>query len=618
MNKKLSGLLKLLLITILLAAPSLSTAAVRAAEPASEIAAMFDGLRPADPALAQDFDDCLHFIARQDPEGADVCDQNQQLISWLQGADPDAAAAFVSFVSGIKEMKTNLFAYAAYGSRGGSALRDFLTGRIESSPYATMGFGPNPENFLRWAFKFKSECPECPNVAATAVLPWEMLSMRTKKIVADVIAKRSKKNKVPDLEAAKAKWSALLLAQRTRLLAEYVNPLADKFIKGNCTNSPAEEADVFPYLDFSGSAMSKIVTYQERCDMLDGIAQNKNRTKVPAAVQARYGNLPLGRRLQELSDYLARTGKDDTLISKQINEIRRPIPMSQQDRQTLAALLAPRLLAQIKTTEVGKEVAGYFDRGELKLKFAIEKQDGSNAYFSPTSKTIAVSSALMSRYMRTHGYTMRDMLNSKRAREGFAMFISPTFLHEAIHQVQNDWAVSHGYPDMYVKSKEEETFATQSVYMEQRMRSDPSFRRMVELSKKYSEFIATKDSLKDDFMSNPTGLKSTVDYGYYTSVPNTDGGRADYAMMLVGELSDRARLSEAEQARLETEGVDYQTAMEQYAETREGPFRHMKTSLLEDMRDNLVTQMQVFREKEAQVWDGIMSRRDALLSEGGK
>lgn len=585
---------------------------LRQVEP-SNVIYNFKGLAPQDPQLQKIWIECLGAIANRNPFTAKKCSENTELVSWLQGKDPNRAALFIAYTGAIEDMQTNLYTFAE--AKRSSGLGDYLLGRLESSPYVELGFGPNPENFLYWAFQLKSTCPKCPTAAASVVLPWEMLSMRTKQNVADVLAKRSKST-LPDLETAKAKWSRLTLKQRNNLLASYARPLADKFVKGNCANTEQEKAELFPYLGFNDAVMGKIMDYQEKCDLLDSIKEGKDRTKVPAEIQAKYGNLPPGRRLAEMSNYLERMGKDDTLLSKKINEIRNPIQMSDADRKKLSEQLAPLLMEQIKTTEVGKEVAGYYDRGELKLKFGIEKQSGSNAYFSPVNRNIAVSYDLLSRYMRTHGYTMQDMLTDKRVRNGFAKFISPTFLHEAIHQVQNDWMVSHGYPDMYVKDKEGETFLTQSAYMEERMKNDPSFRRMVDLEKKYSSFMSQKFDIKESFLNDPDALRTNVGM-MYSGVPNLPGGRASYCLYLVSELNRRSQLPEEQQAALEAEGLDYHTAMAKYANSG-NPFSHMKTSDLEDMRDNLVSKIEIYKEKEKQVFNGIKARRDALKNPSQK
>ncbi|MDD4005127.1 MAG: hypothetical protein PHW69_07995 [Elusimicrobiaceae bacterium] len=575
----------------------------------SPVIGYFKGLMPKDdPALQKIWIECLTAIATRNPFIAKQCSGHADLIAWLQHQDANRAGLFIAYTGAIEDMQTNLYAFAE--SSNWSGLGSYLVSTLERSPYVDLGFGPNPENFLYWAFQLKNSCPKCPTVAASVVLPWEMLGMRTKQNIADVVAKRSRNARLPDLETAKAKWSRLTLKQRNNLLAAYMRPLAAKFIKGKCANTAQEKTELFAYLSFDDASMSRVMDYQEKCDLLDSIKLGKDRTKVPADIQARYGDLPPGRRLAELSGYLKRMGKNDTLLAKKINESRNPIAMTEQDRKKLSGLLAPLLLEQIRTTEVGKEVAGYYDRGELTLKFSIEKQRGSNAYFSPVDRNIVVSSDLLSRYMRTHGYTMQDMLTDKRVRKGFAKFVSPTFLHEAIHHVQNEWLVSHGYPDMYVKDKEGETFLTQSVYMEERMQSDPSFRRMVDLEKKYSAFMSQKFDIKETFLNDADQLRSDVGM-MYSTVPNLPGGRASYCLQLVVELNRRYQLPEEQQAALEADGLDYHTAMEKYANS-DDPFRYMKTSDLEDMRDNLVSRIAVYEAKEKQVFDGISARREAL------
>lgn len=561
---------------------------------------------PDDADLRQAWQDCQDAVSQRDPRGAEACESNDRLLAWLETQDANFPAAVILHTGAIKEMKTVLFAYSAYGSKKASKLREALLSKLEYMPYTALRFGPNPELFLTWAFQFKKECPKCTEAAIPAVMPWESLNMRTKKIAAEMLGQRSHSKQVPDLAAAKARWSAMTLAQRVRLLGTYTNSRVAKFVKGNCANSQEEKRAVRPYLSFSDSALRKYFAYEERCDLLDSL---RDKNKVSEGVLDKYGKLPLGRRLQELSDYLNRTGEGDSLTAQKINEIRNPVKFDAAEIKKLSAKLKPALLEQFRATEVGRETAAYYDSGELKFKFFMEDQD-SYAYFTPQTDSIVLGSSLLSVYLRTNNLTMQDMLSSKQARDGFAAFVAPAVLHEAVHHVQNTWAEKNGYPDMYNKIKEDETFSVEGLYMEQRMRSDPAFRKMVNLTKKYSAFMQEEDRVRRKFMKDPQGLKAEVDNLYYPQVTTLDGGRAEMVSSLLGELDYRASLSDAKQAQLEEKGADYETAMSRHAYN---PFPYMKTSDLEEMRDLLVKREEVFEANEAQVWAGLMARRQALL-----
>ena len=622
MNNISALLLRLVLLPLLLLSPVLAGAAGYAnpkisveklnlpSLPAISLVEMDEAV-PIAADLRQAWQDCQDAIAQRDPKGAEACESNDRLMAWLKSQDPEFPSLMALYIGTVKEMHSVLFAYAEYGPKKASKFREALLSRLEYSPYATLGFGPNPELFLSWVFQFKKECPKCTEAAIPAVMPWESLTMRTKKIAAQMLGRRSRSKQEPDLETAKAKWSAMTLSQRVRLLGTYTNSTVAQFVKGNCENSQEEHRAVRPYLGFSDSACSRYFSYEERCDLLDSL---RDKNKVSRGVLDKYGKLPLGRRLQELSDYLHRTGEGDSLTAQKINEIRNPVKFDAAEIKKLSSKLKPAMLEQFRATEVGRETAAYYDSGELKFKFAMEDQD-SYAYFTPETDSIVLGSALLSVYLRTNNLSMKDMLDSKEARDGFAAFVAPAVLHEAVHHVQHNWAVKNGYPDMYNKIKEDETFSVEGLYMEQRMRSDPAFRKMVSLTRKYSTFMKDEEHIRRKFLENPQGLRSEVDNIRYASVTTLDGGRAEAVNSLLYELDYRASLSEARQARLEEKGVDYETALAKHSDD---PYRYMKTSDLEEMRDLLVNREEVFEANEAQVWAGLMARRQALLDSAAK
>ncbi|HOX22356.1 MAG TPA: hypothetical protein PLL10_02750, partial [Elusimicrobiales bacterium] len=557
------------------------------------------------PDMAQELDICAAAIAELDPDKTAHCDA---VSSWLLRVDPSFAAFLASQSAALNEMKTILFSYGAYGSKKTYAFRQALLSTLEMSPYASMGFGPSPDSFLAWTYRFKKECPQCAEAAIGATLPWEALRMRTKMIAAQMLGRRSHNKEVPDLKAAKAKWDNMTLAQRVRLLGTYENNAIEKYIKGNCDNSAEEKSAVRPYLGFASDTVSaKYSDYEMRCDLLDKL---REKGRVDTVALDKYGRLPLGRRMQELSDYLERSGQQDTLTYRQINEQRVPMDISRKDIKALSAMFAPELLAQFRTTEAGREVAAYYDRGEMKFNLDMEPQKTSYAYYDPDTGKVVLGSALLSNFLRTHGLEMKDMLASPEIRRQFAMFVVPAMLHECVHQVQHHWSVKNGIPDMYVKIKEDETFSFEGIYLEQRMRTDTEFRRMYNLTRLYSSFIQGENSVRRQFMASPEKLKTEVNDLYYPNIRTVEGGRSLELQKMLLELVDRSGKPWYKQAAKEIFGLSAPAAIKKDPHF---PYAHMKTSVLEDMLELFITNDEILRRNEERVWADVLARRKALL-----
>ncbi|HOX22289.1 MAG TPA: hypothetical protein PLL10_02400, partial [Elusimicrobiales bacterium] len=379
-------------------------------------------------------------------------------------------------------------------------------------------------------------------------------------------------------------------------------------MKSNCEHTGLQEAEAEEWTEFaSDSDMGRYVDYAGRCDLLD-----QARSSLVKAGADKKGSPP-GRRLYALARYLERTGQGNSSLARQVAELRTPARLSKAEQAALQPLLTESFMRQLRTTEVGREVAAYFDSGK-KLDLRLGNMAGAWAYYDPSTDAITLSAAALSSYMRVNGYTLKDMLSDQRARDAYAAFFAPTLLHEAIHQMQHSWAAANGLPDVYLKSLEEETFAKQSLYVLQRMKNDPEYEKMLRISKRYSFYVQDLLSGTDQLRASPQNLMMSVD-ALYDSVPALPGGRAETIAELNRELKRRARMPQAEQQTLEEKGLPYEPAMQKYAYDRKGPLPYMKTSVLEALRSALVTKKDLLEANAQGVMEYVLAKLKELSGE---
>jgi hypothetical protein len=105
----------------------------------------------------------------------------------------------------------------------------------------------------------------------------------------------------------------------------------------------------------------------------------------------------------------------------------------------------------------------YAKAGTNKLDFSFVREPGVFGYWNPDEKQIRINSEVAEKFAAERGLTVPEMMKDKAAMSDFALYVSPTMVHEAEHQNQTARAIDGGYDfrkytvgsdDPYTRAKE--------------------------------------------------------------------------------------------------------------------------------------------------------------------
>ncbi len=549
----------------------------------------FAGAAPGGPATEQ-VRNCEAGIAALDPDKATDC-LDQRILEAFAAENPGRGIKLLAQANTIKNLSDSLSIAQAT-----TTLRRALIPALEpGTPAAALGLAPEADKFLAWVKKYR---PGKLVMAQEAVLKWSTLPPEQQSWLG--------KNgvTVPAWEAAP------LGSVKYKLLAKYAEAEAAALLK---TPAPADMAGVTAlkasamkirgYLsDPSVETLYIFIRQMEtlvraRKDAVALLPDAKQRQDFQAKLAA-IRDLPVSDQLTALNALFDKTpALRDSEIGVKVNAYRtssavESIPES--DFQQIGGLLQKAFMAELAGTAMGDRLLSRLDFS--KPLISVQPMPGALGMFNPRTGLITVSKNAVEDWLKNNKFTVQDLKQNPAAIQGFARYISPVVVHEAVHKEQKLWKTRNGIPDMYNHEDEIETFTSEALFITEKSKKDPEFAAMLKRESVRSGYIQGEIEIAQLYASSPRELRRYVQDAYYDSmVPSLEYRASEFLTMgkvAAAELDRRKLLPAAEQARLERTGAD---------QPQGAPFdkavKTMKTSALEGLRDALLALYSVFRDR---------------------
>jgi len=97
-----------------------------------------------------------------------------------------------------------------------------------------------------------------------------------------------------------------------------------------------------------------------------------------------------------------------------------------------------------KRTKEFYEGTEYAKDGANKLNFGFTRAPGVFGYWSPNDKAIKINSEVPEEFAAKRNMTVEQMMKDPAAMKDFAVYVSPTGIHEPRHQKETAWAIANG------------------------------------------------------------------------------------------------------------------------------------------------------------------------------
>lgn len=219
-----------------------------------------------------------------------------------------------------------------------------------------------------------------------------------------------------------------------------------------------------------------------------------------------------------------------------------PVKMTPAEEQALADAMIRMekgkptgYLADVMTqTEAGKRTNAFYSdpkyakAGSNNLAFGFERSPGAFGYWNPDEKIIRVNSEVAEEFAAKRGMTVPQMMKDPAAMKDLAIYISPTFVHEAEHQNQTARAIAGGYDfkkydvgsdDPYTRAKENLSNKWSSEHMIEYCSKNGG----AGCFKKYHEMHADN---ADKYMQGGLAALDTLKAPLYPRIDSMEGGAA--------------------------------------------------------------------------------------------
>ena len=226
-------------------------------------------------------------------------------------------------------------------------------------------------------------------------------------------------------------------------------------------------------------------------------------------------------------------------------------------RQVVAGLLANGLLKQIEGTWAGDEIREFYKKEKLDLRVA--EAPNFNWIGWHQGGVITFNERHIEEFVKSKSKTLRDLGTDPALLQSLTTQLSPLFVHEARHHVQQEWFKSQGLPWIYGQSTEQETIQFEAMYILEKSLRDPAFRKRLEADRAGSDLARESISKAERLQrAGPDFVRQSVNAWHYPELISLEGRvwcniewHRTASADLVAELARRASLPEAEQKALE-------------------------------------------------------------------
>lgn len=400
-----------------------------------------------------------------------------------------------------------------------------------------------PQLLIDWRAKYMSYVDE--KRVSQAVAEWSTLSLRQRAFI---------QGRATD----EAKWKTLTLVQRKVLieawgkwrLAEFmkVSPKTPKEleamrVEANAIHSALDHDDAVRLWDRyrqADAAVDALVDAQKR---VDKAADPKLKAMLD---KARAGG-DLDGTLNDLNKVF-----DGLKVENKALKAAAPAAKSQgfDAGQTalLATMLKKGLMQEVDGTWAGSELVPFYKRKELKLVIR-PLGAGRIGEYHDSSEEIVFNQAFIEEYVKANGLTPSQLLGSAAALNSLTVQLSPLFVHEAYHQLQDDFAERNKLPNPVAQHRELESMQVEALFILQKMKHDPKFKKIMEGAQEGSKLARESLSKAQRLEKGAGWLRDTIVSWHYPGLQSLEGWASAavssdryYSGRIRAELERRSKL----------------------------------------------------------------------------
>lgn len=227
-------------------------------------------------------------------------------------------------------------------------------------------------------------------------------------------------------------------------------------------------------------------------------------------------------------------------------------------RQRTAALLSTGLMNETRGTWAGADLSAFFANHPLDVVVRPFAGQDVSAAAEYDNNRLSLNEKFIAEFVRSRGKTIDDLSRDPALLRDLTRTVAPEFVHESTHEMQDAWAKAQGIPFQNGEGVEQEALTVQALFVLQKEKIDPSYRRFLEANKNSSTLVANDlwqaENLKKDGASYYGASVFSDNYpGYPSIASNAWTGlavRAQAEAAIQAELARRAQLPSTEQARL--------------------------------------------------------------------
>jgi hypothetical protein len=292
-------------------------------------------------------------------------------------------------------------------------------------------------------------------------------------------------------------------------------------------------------------------------------------------------------------------------------------------RKLTADLLRTGLLRETQGTWAGQGLADFYASHPLNIDVGPAKRSAVAWYHDGA---LSFNETYIQEFVKARGKSIGDLAHDPGLLGDLTKEVAPTFVHEATHQVQEAWTKELGIPFELGESVEPEAMAVQSLYVLQKEKIDPSYRKYVAARAATSVLVREDLGLAEDLRQvGAEWFGNEIMAGAYPGYPSI--ASTAWTNMVFGkqvasraqaELDRRSKLSAAERGRLsalaDLKGK-YDSLDALYADfqnVNDGSLR----SLLGKIASDIDLQPQVYNDYAGRL-RAVDARTDARLKELG-
>ncbi|MFA5138174.1 MAG: hypothetical protein WC728_02995 [Elusimicrobiota bacterium] len=190
-------------------------------------------------------------------------------------------------------------------------------------------------------------------------------------------------------------------------------------------------------------------------------------------------------------------------------------------RSALSSMFATDFRKRLEGTTAGDAALAFYEKNPLQI--AVRDIGTPLAHYDPGTKELVLNEKYVRKYLQASGKTVGDLLTDKKVFDGLAMEALPTLLHESVHQQQHAWALQQKVPVWFHQDMEVEAMSMESLFILEKARSDPAFKKMLDEGQARSTLISESVALSNSLYRDVDAFRSMIRADYYPALHTLEG-----------------------------------------------------------------------------------------------